>query len=260
MVWMSKTHLPLTVKDNLRKGLLKLLIPTFLEQQPLFYQPHPFYGKILTPFLGKLWKLNLLHLQKGWGPTIDMMWVKVNNNSAFVVVVVVVSEQLFVSRKEMLNVCASFCWNKIFNCPEVWLLKSVSEQQTFLNTADLLQPPCFVAVSHQFIGISGFMGTTLHKKWSFPLRISSVNVRKKSDVSLDRWFLHNILLGQFFGQQWYKRSTSTFSKSDIRDKGYIFIISATAASDELFYSFKYFYVSIAYVKSYSNIDSVIDFS
>ena len=145
MVWMSKTHLPLTVKDNLRKGLLKLLIPTFLEQQPLFYQPHPFYGKILTPFLGKLWKLNLLHLQKGWGPTIDMMWVKVNNNSAFVVVVVVVvvSEQLFVSRKEMLNVWASFCWNKIFNCPEVWLLKSVSEQQTFLNTADLLQPSCF---------------------------------------------------------------------------------------------------------------------
>ena len=118
----------------------------------------------------------------------------------------------------------------------------------------------FVAVSHQFIGISGFMGTTLHKKWSFPLRISSVNVRKRSDVSLDRWFLHNILLGQFFGQQWYKRSTSTFSESDIRDKGDIFIISATAASDELFYSFKYFYVSIAYVKSYSNIDSVINFS
>ena len=213
MVWMCKTHLPLTVKDNLRKGLLKLLIPTFLEQQPLFYQPHPFYGKILTPFLGKLWKLNLLHLQKGWGPTIDMMWVKVNNNSAFVVVVVVVvSEQLFVSRKEMLNVCASFCWNKIFNCPEVWLLKSVSEQQTFLNTADLLQPPCFVAVSHQFIGISGFMGTTLHKKWSFPLRISSVNVRKKSDVSLTDDFCIIFCWGSFLDSSDTREALQLFQK------------------------------------------------
>ena len=66
--------------------------------------------------------------------------------------------------------------------------------------------------------------------------------------------------GSFLDSSDTREALQLFSKSDIRDKGDIFIISATAASDELFYSFKYFYVGIAYVKRYSNIDSVIDFS